>query len=63
MSVKTQLLYDYYISQVNIRPSKEQVQGYPSILCTLGSQALTKGGIIIVKIHIGSYNTHILDYD
>jgi len=31
--------------------------------CTLGSQALTVGGVIIVKVHISSYNIHTLNCD
>jgi hypothetical protein len=72
ISVKTDLLiitrllplgYMFRLSRVIIRPSKEQVQGYLNILCTLGSHALTKDGMIIVKVYVGSYNTSVLNND
>jgi len=40
----------FRLSQVIFRPSKEQVQCYLSISCTLGSHVLTKVDIIIVKV-------------
>ena len=55
--------YMFRFSRVIIRPSKEQVQGYLSISFTQGSQALTEGGVIIITVHIGTYNTLILNYD
>jgi hypothetical protein len=41
----------FLLSRIIIRSYKEQVQGYLSISCTLGSQALTKGGVIIITVH------------
>ena len=38
-----------------LRPSMEQIQDYLSSSCTLGSQALTKGGINIVKLKVKEY--------
>ena len=55
--------YMFRFSLVIISPYKEQVQDCLSISCTLGSQALTKGGVIIITVHIGTYNTLILNYD
>ena len=46
----------FRLSRVIIRPYKEQVQGYLSILCTLGSQALTKG-VVIITAPCNYYNT------
>jgi len=55
ISVKTQsftiyllpLGYMFQLSRVIIyRPYKEQIQGYLSVSCTLGSQALRKYGVI-----------------
>ena len=38
-------------SRAILRPYKEQIQGYLSVLCTLGSQALTKCGVIIITVY------------
>jgi len=42
----------FRLPRVIIRPSTEQIQDYLSSSCTLGSHALTIGGINIVKVHI-----------
>jgi len=54
--------YMFRIPRVIIRPSMEQIQDYLSSSCTLGSKALTIGGINIVKLHIDSNNIHTLNY-
>jgi len=41
----------------------EQIQDYLISSCTLGSKALTVGGINNVKIHINSNNIYTSDYD
>ena len=46
------------LSRFIIRPYKEKVQGYLSISCNLGSQALTKGGVIIIKPNLCVYMYH-----
>jgi len=59
ISVKTQpfiiqllpLGHMFQLSRVIFRPYKEQIQGYLSVLCTLGSQALTKCGVIIITVY------------
>jgi len=59
-SKHNRLLYNCYFwvtsfdSQVIFRPYKEQIQGYLSVSCTLGSQALTKYSVIIITVHFVS---------
>jgi hypothetical protein len=53
----------FRLSRVIFRAYKEQIQGYLSVSCTLGSQALTKCGVVIITVYISSYNTRILNYD
>ena len=49
----------FRLPRVIIRPSVEQIQDYLSSSCTLGSQALTIGGIIIVKVHVNGINIYL----
>jgi len=51
----------FRLPRVIIRPSLEQIQDYLSSSCTLGSQALTIGGINIVKVHICILYLYVLD--
>ena len=53
----------FRLLRVIIRPSMEQIKDYLSSPFTLGSQALTTGGINIVKVHINGNNIYTLNYD
>ena len=55
--------YMFRLPRVIIRPSVEQIQDYLNSSCTLGSQALTIGGINIIKVHISGNNIYTLNYD
>jgi len=46
--------YMFRISRFIFRPYKEQIQGYLSVSCTLGSQVLTKCAVIIITVYISS---------
>jgi hypothetical protein len=71
ISVKTQQFYFITTTpglHISTPSSHHQaLQGTDPILskssCTLRSQALTTGGIIIVKVHINSYNIYTMNYD
>jgi len=43
--ITTSGLHVSALSRAILRPYKEQIQGYPSVSCTLGSHALTKCGV------------------
>ena len=52
--ITTSGLHVSALSQAILRPYKEQIQGYLSVSCTPGSQALTKCGVIIITAYISS---------